>query len=211
MYPRTSVHHMVSLSRKMMELASATGFLKVNGGVVLEFDTNVALVLFRVNVVKAIREPTEVTELEGMLDEVLGLGMIDEVLGVGILDEVLGVGMLDEVLGLEKLEGELLRLVERIGDVVEKLLEFEGRKEKPLEELPKLVDRLYCGDDAVDRILRIEEALARGGCDCGCSCGCSCGCNCGCRCGGRCGGRRVSGGGSLGGPFGLTVGTTRDV
>ena len=198
MYPRTSVHHMVSLSRKMMELASATGFLKVNAGVVLEFDTNVALVLFRVNVVKAIREPIEVTELEGMLDEVLGLGMIDEVLGLGILDEVLG---------LEKIEGELLKLVERIGDVLETLLELEGRKERALEELPKLVDGLYCGDDAIDEILRFEEALARGGCDCGCSCGCSCGC----RCGGRCGGRRVNGGGSLGGPLGLTVGTTRDV
>ena len=64
-YPRTSVHHTVSLSWRIMELACAIGFLKLGAGVLLEVDNDVVLgldidvvlVLLGVNVVKAIKEP----------------------------------------------------------------------------------------------------------------------------------------------------------
>lgn len=61
---------------------------------VLELDTNVVLALFRVNVVKAMKEPLEVTELENTLGEVLEIEeMAEELLegngGVGtVLEEL---------------------------------------------------------------------------------------------------------------------------
>ena len=78
-YPRTSVHHTVSLSSCIMELACAIGFLKLGAGillevdinVVLELDINVALALLGVIVVKAIKEPLEGTELKSTLGGVL--------------------------------------------------------------------------------------------------------------------------------------------
>ena len=70
-----------------MELACATGSLKLGAGLLLELDltvvlglgtievlelgANVVLVPVRVNVVNAVKEPTEVTALKGRLKEVL--------------------------------------------------------------------------------------------------------------------------------------------
>lgn len=78
-YPRTSVHHTVSLSWRIMELAWAIGFLKLGAGVllevdknvVLELDINVGVVLLGIKVVKAIKEPLEGAELESTLGGVL--------------------------------------------------------------------------------------------------------------------------------------------
>ena len=46
-----------------MELACTIGSLKFDAGVVLELDTDVVLALVRVNVVKATKEPVELTEV----------------------------------------------------------------------------------------------------------------------------------------------------
>ena len=195
-YPRTSVHHTVSLSCCMMALACAIGSLKldadvtldidtnlvleVGASVVLELDANVVLTIFGVNVVKAIKEPLEETELESTLGEVL---RIEELAGE-LLELEGGIGIVLE---------ELPRLEEGLGMVLEELARVEERLRIVLEELPILEDRLCSEDDAVDEVLRFEEKLTGSGCSCGCACGCSCGC------------------GRLGGPLRLAVGTTRDV
>lgn len=68
---------------------------------VLELDTNVVLALFRVNAVKAMKEPLEVTELENTLGEVLEI----EEMAEELLEAKGGVGTVLE--GLPRLEDGL--------------------------------------------------------------------------------------------------------
>lgn len=155
----------------MMALACAIGSWELDADVTLDIDTNVVLELdanvvpaiFWVNVVKAIEEPLEETELESTLGEVL---RIEEL--VGELLELKGeMGIVLE---------ELPRVEEGLRIVLEELPRLEEGLGIVLEELPILEDRLCSEDDAVDEVLRLEEELTGSGCSCGCDCGCSCGC-----------------------------------
>lgn len=97
-----------------MELARSIGPLKFDPGVVLELDTNVVLALVRVNVVKAMKEPVEVTELEGKLGEVMVIeGIVLELLelegGIGrALEELLR--LKDGLYSIDDAVDEVLRL-----------------------------------------------------------------------------------------------------
>lgn len=90
-----------------MELACAIGSSKLDGGVALELDSDVVLALVMVIVVKVMKEPVEIAELEDKIDEVLGV---------------------------EETLGELLELEEGIEGVLEELTRFEERLERVLED-----------------------------------------------------------------------------
>ncbi|KAL9065546.1 MAG: hypothetical protein Q9161_008150 [Pseudevernia consocians] len=129
----------------------ASAVLELDASVVLELDANVVLGILGVNVVKAIKEPLEETELESTLGEVL---RIEELAGE-LLELEGGIGIVLE---------ELLRLEEGLGMVLEELARVEERLRIVLEELPILEDRLCSEDDAVDEVLRFEEKLTGSGC-----------------------------------------------
>ena len=127
-----------------MELACAIGSLELDAGVLLEFDAILMLALFRVKVVKATKEPTEVKELGSRLDEILGIKALAE---------------------------ELLELKGRTRTSLEEGL---GGEVKEVPRLENRLSSEKDAVDVVLRLGEPIGNGCNCGCDCGCKCGRSC-------------------------------------
>ena len=127
-----------------MELTCAIGSLELDAGVVLESDAKLMLALFRVKVVKATKEPTEVRELGSRLDEILGI---------------------------EALAEQLLELRGRTRISLEEGL---GREVKEVPRLENRLSGEKDAVNVVLRLGGPAGNGSKCGCNCGCNCGRSC-------------------------------------